>query len=45
MKLTDFASLAHLLHEHKLIIDEKFSKLTAATGFDCTKEESTVLLY
>ena len=45
MKLTDFTSLAPLLHEHKLITDEEFSKLTAATGFDCTKEKKAQYFY
>lgn len=45
MKLTDFTSLAPLLHEHKLITDEEFSKLTAATGFHCTKEKKAQFFY
>lgn len=45
MNLTDFTSLAPLLHEYKLITGEQYSKLTAATGFNCTKEEKARFFY
>ena len=45
MRLTNFTSLAPLLHEHKLITGEEYSKLTAPIDFNCTKEVKARYFY